>query len=82
MSINNEIEKYPNLKDNNDEKTTDSSIETLTSEIKVPFVSQVFFFISEKKKEIDKLYNYQKAIEKNVQDLKVQEKKTIEILIH
>jgi len=41
--------KYLNLNDN--EKTTNSSIETLTSEIKVPFVSQVSFFISEKKKE-------------------------------
>jgi len=71
------IEKHSNLKDNYDEKIkTDSYIETLTSETKVPFVSQVSFFISEKKKEIDKLYNHQKAIEKNLKYLKEQENKT------
>ena len=71
------IEKHSNLKDNYDEKIkTDSYIETLTSETIVPFVSQVSFFISEKKKEIDKLYNHQKAIEKNLKYLKEQENKT------
>ena len=71
-SINN-----PNLNDN--KKTRDSYIEPLTSD-KVPFVSQVSFFITEKKKEIDKLNNHQRAIEKNLRLLKEQEKKTIKNL--
>ena len=71
-SINN-----PNLNDN--KKTRDSYIEPLTSD-KVPFVSQVSFFITEKKKEIDKLNNHQRAIEKNLRLYKEQEKKTIKNL--
>jgi len=67
-SINN-----PNLNDN---EKTNSFIETLTSD-RVPFVSQVSFFISQKKKEIDKFNNHQKAIEKNLRYLKEQENKTI-----
>jgi hypothetical protein len=76
-SINKEI-KYPILNDN--EKATNSFIETSTSDIKVPFVSQVSFFITEKKKEIEKLNNNLKTIEKNLQYLKGQEKKTIKNL--
>ena len=34
------------------------------------------FFIAEKRKEIDKLNNQQKSIEKNIQSLKEQERKT------
>jgi len=47
-----------------------------TSDIKVPFVSQVSFFIAKKRKEIYKLNNHQKSIEKNIQSLKEQERKT------
>ena len=53
---------------------------SLTTELKIPFVSQVSFFISEKKKDLEKLNNNQKIIEKNLKSLKEQESKTIENL--
>src|SRR6476469_2611256 len=57
-----------------------SSSSSLTTELKIPFVSQVSFFISEKKKDLEKLNNNQKSIEKNLKSLKEQESKTIENL--
>ena len=72
------IESLPsNLSSN---QSINSSSSSLTTEIKIPFVSQVSFFISEKKKEMSVLNNNQKTIEKNLKSLKEQESKTIENL--
>ena len=72
------IESLPsNLSSN---QSINSSSSSLTTELKIPFVSQVSFFISEKKKEIEILNNNQKTIEKNLKSLKEQESKTVENL--
>jgi hypothetical protein len=78
--INNNVEKsnssiqFPIISDVNfDQTIVDSSF---SSEIKIPFVSQVSFFISQKKNEIEKLTVHQKTMEKNIKVLKEQEKKT------
>ncbi|MGN6622644.1 MAG: hypothetical protein ACTHKK_00695, partial [Candidatus Nitrosocosmicus sp.] len=63
--------------DFNFNQTEDSSF---SSEIKIPFVSQVSFFISQKKKENERLIIQHKNIEKNIQILKQQENKTKENL--
>lgn len=77
MKIKNHIylEKLPNqIQTNNN--THSSSIDS----INIPFVSQISFFIPQKKKEVDKLNNHQKNIENNVYYLKVQENKARENL--
>jgi hypothetical protein len=58
----------------NQTTTTDSS----SFEIKIPFISQVSFFISQKKKELESLAENQKNIEKNMQTLKQQENRITE----
>ncbi|MGN6628493.1 MAG: hypothetical protein ACTHKJ_01290, partial [Candidatus Nitrosocosmicus sp.] len=68
--------EYP-ASDFNFNQTEDSSF---SSEIKIPFVSQVSFFISQKKKENERLIIQHKNIEKNIQILKQQENKTKENL--
>ncbi len=68
--INNNAEKsnssieYPLISDVNFNQTiVDSSF---SSEIKIPFVSQVSFFISQKKTELEKLTVHQKTMEKTL----------------
>ena len=68
--------EYP-ASDFNFNQTEDSSF---SSEIKIPFISQVSFFISQKKKELEKLTENQKNIKKNIYNLKQQENKTKENL--
>jgi hypothetical protein len=58
-------------------QTEDSSF---SSEIKIPFISQVSFFIFQKKKELEKLTENQKNIKKNIYNLKQKEKKRKEKL--
>ena len=50
------------------------------SDIEIPFISQVSFYIDQKKKEIFKLNNHQKTIEKDIQSLQNQKSTAIENL--
>lgn len=65
---------------NSNQTAAAASDSSLSSEIKIPFISQVSFFISQKKKELEKVEINQKDIEKNIQDLKQKENKTRENL--
>jgi hypothetical protein len=56
------------------------STDDFSPETKIPFVSQVSFYIAQKKKELAILSSHQKAMESNIQKLEEQEKRATENL--
>ena len=65
-----------NTAPNPDPKSTDD----FSPENKIPFVSQVSFYVSQKKKELARLSTQQKAMESHIQKLEEQEKRATENL--
>ncbi|MER5176113.1 MAG: hypothetical protein ABJB76_04275 [Candidatus Nitrosocosmicus sp.] len=66
-----------NLKPTIDNSSSSSSS---SSEIKIPFISQVSFYIDHKKKELVNLTSHQKNIEKDIQKLEVEKSTVIDNL--
>jgi len=74
-----------NIKSNSFLKNTASTLnpkstDDFTPETKIPFISQVSFYIAQKKKELAILSSHQKAMESNIQKLEEQEKRATENL--
>ena len=66
-------------------KTLPTSIpnhtDVFSPETKIPFVSQVSFYVAQKKKELAGLNSQQKAIESNIQKLEEQKNRVTENLM-
>ncbi len=54
--------------------------EDALSEIQIPFISQISYYISQKKKENVKLENYQKNLKDDIKKLEIQKNKVIDSL--
>jgi hypothetical protein len=63
-------------------KLNPKSTDGFSTETTIPFVSQVSFYIAQKKKELARLSSHQKAMESNIQKIKEQESRATENLNH
>ncbi len=87
FNLNNDTKSDLFIKDNTSDLNPKSTIDNSSfssspssSEIKIPFISQVSFYIDQKKKELVNLTSHQKTIEKDIQKLEVQKSTAIDNL--